>query len=1477
MKNGDEIPYLQGRESNRFIWDVENKLGLVTWRKDNGKNTKLYKGFDRDTTAKIVEGLREDYVGNFTIKYIAPDTKGDFGIKISGYPVSKEEVDRFIAETSPVERNEAVQKFIEYEEFEQRRRDANEDIIPLDQYEQRNILYDNHTLITSEAERFSKQQIEELKATLQATMPMVEEIIEDRNITVNGVIEAGGKVIRINPDTMTKSTIGHEFGHLFIDLRGGLSNPFIQKALEQLKDTDLAKKVREAYADKTEEQIQKEILSEAIGTEVADIFESESERNEFAKWLLRFFRWLGSRLGISKNHVRELAREMLAGKPLDSSKYTGKPSEITQEQRDLVEEGEDITPEEVGGKMEVDDIPTDLEEIIEEHKRIRAKASDLMEAALERARRNNRVQDIGELTSLYNKMLDVETSDAHAIYQFVDNASKTIHSIYKTYTSKLAEERRGKTDTFTIKLMARWNDVMTGFDLLDEIESVLSATVTKGVSKTDLRQIKSVLANLISKKNEIKQEYQLRGKAMAIAKLEAYTNQVIVEERRAKVKEWLEKNADKKMKMSERLDKAEEYAEQWLKDNIIDLNKEIKTKLRAAMDVAASDVSWTARWLDTMLNTNDMVFGAAIKKFVSKNREARRKSIEFKDRAWPLVKELYRESGYTYLKTPPHKVYDYMLEKIDGKRTGNIISKFSSELMEEYKKFKDATEHLPDAERYAKRSNWKEENMPLDKKRFKEDRNTYLDSLVEDGIMSEEEKQLYLTNLQRPFRNRFLEKHIMNSEAADAIKLWVISNSMEYRNPTDKWVNPEWAKFEEFINNNPESTKAKFYKLIKEEITRINTLLPYSRKRFSQLPFRYKSEGERVAAGQSIKEIGKEAYERTMTQRLDDIDKGVYTDAADKPVDYLPWFYDRPSGTHEHIVTYKLKVTEAKVKKAGRRAEKFKTFKRSIIADSAEAAIEKLKRSVVDVDEASIKVTHKKSIEWTDKDQSYDLMGLYFDYFRMANNYAAMSEIQPEMELVMDIAKERDYVQRDMQGNIIQRITGNKPVTVKGHNAKVVDMAADFFKMHMYGQQKMDEGSFDVLGWKIDTAKALDTLGRYSSYTMLGFNVMAASANVSYGEAQQVLESFAGEYFTTKDLNKGSIKYATEVGGILKDIGEPVPTSMLGKLLERWDILNEYEGGNFRKNSKFARLMSTSALFFMSHAGEHFMQSRVMLAMLSRVKAYDKDGEHIGSMMDMYKVTEGGELKVDERVDLEKSNWNEEQQDMFGMKVKTVLSRLHGEYSDLGKNAVQRYAIGRLGIMFRKFIVPGVKRRFESERINPFLDDYTEGSHRAAGKFLKKAVFELKALGLSAFSENWKTMTRGEQANIKRAAGELLFAGGVALLASALTTLKGEADEDDKKFLAANATLAHRVASEMLFYINPIETMNILRTPAVSLTSIENIIKFTMQLFNPLDEYERGSWAGKPKIYKTMVNMTPLLKQIYKLKNIEDTLTYYTK
>jgi hypothetical protein len=76
--------------------------------------------------------------------------------------------------------------------------------------------------------------------------------------------------------------------------------------------------------------------------------------------------------------------------------------------------------------------------------------------------------------------------------------------------------------------------------------------------------------------------------------------------------------------------------------------------------------------------------------------------------------------------------------------------------------------------------------------------------------------------------------------------------------------------------------------------------------------------------------------------------------------------------------------------------------------------------------------------------------------------------------------------------------------------------------------------------------------------------------------------------------------------------------------------------------------------------------------------------------------------------------------------------------------------------------------------------------------------------------------------------------------------------------------------------------MQILRSPAASVTMAESLIKFFGDLTYPVmsgtmefDRYEQGNRKGQLKLTKSMTDLTPLYKQYYRFKYIDDQLSWF--
>jgi len=526
-------------------------------------------------------------------------------------------------------------------------------------------------------------------------------------------------------------------------------------------------------------------------------------------------------------------------------------------------------------------------------------------------------------------------------------------------------------------------------------------------------------------------------------------------------------------------------------------------------------------------------------------------------------------------------------------------------------------------------------------------------------------------------------------------------------------------------------------------------------------------------------------------------------------------------------------------------------------------------------------------IHYTNKvdlnDQSFDVATIYFNFLRMSMEYDTLRDLQAPFEMAGNFIKERKYTKTNDMGQKVKNALSRgkteedaKFLDKPGSEAHTTAQFVDFMKMSLYGMRKAEEQDWHILGLKIDQAKFLDGINQYTGLSLLGFNVIQGFANVALGETMQTIEARAGEFFGVKNLHNATMMYYANLGGTMADIGKRKPSNIISLLNDAFDTLGDYTGGKINKNSRFRELFETSTAFFLSHAGEHYMQTRAVLAMLDRMVALDSDGKELGSMLKQFSV-ENGRLKLNDKV----ANFNADQQAAFKGKAKRILARMHGEYSREGMSAIQMYSFGRMAIMFRKFIVPGAKRRWQGKRYNELLGEYTEGNYVTFGRVLPQLMKDLIKLKFEILSKNKSQLTKAELANVIRTLNEIAALSSVIILGM-LATRAMEDDDDDKWWLNHLAYQALRIRSELAFFIMPTEAMKILRSPAASMAVFENVVKLLGDLSHPLlsgtfefDVYQQGPWKDHYKIEKTLIQGSVGLKQFYRIRDIKDQISWF--
>ena len=516
-------------------------------------------------------------------------------------------------------------------------------------------------------------------------------------------------------------------------------------------------------------------------------------------------------------------------------------------------------------------------------------------------------------------------------------------------------------------------------------------------------------------------------------------------------------------------------------------------------------------------------------------------------------------------------------------------------------------------------------------------------------------------------------------------------------------------------------------------------------------------------------------------------------------------------------------------------------------------------------------------------DLSTDIVSTLTAYAAMANDFDEMNKVIDVLELGRDLLRKRQITQTQGGKPLVEKFkaVGRKvegKLTKEGEATRFVQRLNDFFEMQVYGRYMADEGTFGKTN--IDKGKVANFVNRVTSMNNLALNVLSGISNVATGTVMMRIESFAGEFFNEKNTITADRIYGQSLPEYLAEIGSRVKTSKLALWDELFNVMQEYEQDvrevNFDRKSWFSRMFNTSTLFFMNNAGEHWMQNRTSLALADAYKMKAPDGK-IVSLWDAMEVVpiDKNNKKAGAKLQLKQgytkadgSAFTQDDIIKFSRKSAAINQRMHGIYNKADRSAVQRLAIGRMGMMFRKWIKPSLNRRFKSATYNYDLDTWTEGYYRTSGRFLLQLARDLRETQFN-LAARWNELTPTEKANIRRALTET----GHFLAVMTIIGLIEWSDDKDRPWLVRMAEYqARRLYTELGTMIPGksmiTEGLRIIKSPAAGINTIENMLDLT-KLLNPwnyMDELQSGRYEGHSTAYKSFFEspIIPMNRTIYR-------------
>jgi hypothetical protein len=363
-----------------------------------------------------------------------------------------------------------------------------------------------------------------------------------------------------------------------------------------------------------------------------------------------------------------------------------------------------------------------------------------------------------------------------------------------------------------------------------------------------------------------------------------------------------------------------------------------------------------------------------------------------------------------------------------------------------------------------------------------------------------------------------------------------------------------------------------------------------------------------------------------------------------------------------------------------------------------------------------------------------------------------------------------------------------------------------------------------------------------SAKTTLALDLLKGVANNIQGNLQVIIEANAEEFFGKKDYLKAKAQYTKQMGSMIADFGKPVPESLIGRLSDYYDAMQgEFtdEYGQRVTGSMFNKLFRTNTLFFNQHIGEHEVQTTTMLALMNATKVIDKN---TGLEISLFEAHEKYGVDIE---DIEKNtDFTEKKRKDFQNELHALNKRMQGIYNEFDKATVQRYALGRLALLYRKYFVPAMKRRWKKNTFDEELGSATEGYYITFFQTLMKDIVRYKG----NIMEAWSTYTPFQKAQIRRTAAEITILMSMIALITILAFMVGSGDDEDKELKANpiyNFVLyqAIRMRSETAQYVNPGDLIRVIRSPSAITSTLERTVKFGNQIlpWNVTEEYKRDS------------------------------------
>lgn len=518
-----------------------------------------------------------------------------------------------------------------------------------------------------------------------------------------------------------------------------------------------------------------------------------------------------------------------------------------------------------------------------------------------------------------------------------------------------------------------------------------------------------------------------------------------------------------------------------------------------------------------------------------------------------------------------------------------------------------------------------------------------------------------------------------------------------------------------------------------------------------------------------------------------------------------------------------------------------------------------------------------------DPDLDLSLPETVLKFAGTANLNSLKSEIDPLVKIGKSLIEDNPVLKQEARSVILTNAKGEtmwdrmnkRPALVEKARTRLNNQLVEFINDVMYGQSTI-EANVNILGRTISLNKLGQNWSFLTALNNLAININAGINNVLLGKTQTFIEASGSRYFNLKNFAKGEGQYNSNFANFLKD-----PFRLQKSIITQLGIKYDAIQGEFRDKygkrfvgNTMDRYASPDTLFILTHAGEHEIQLKGMLALMDATRVPLKAGGDV-SLYDAHYVDKNGLLQMRDDV-----NWTQQQDEDFINQWHGINKRLNGNYSSFDKAAMQRRWYGQLALIYRKFIYSSIRSRFTKEYNDYELGNVDFGYQR---KFFSKLASDVKDYKFEAARrlftrEGW---SEDEKQAYNKTVSEFGVLAGTFVIAAAIGHAEAGTTKNQDQVAKALELYTLRFQNDVgMFTLMGLPDMvKIAQNPSAIMVTMKKYSDFFQQLAtDPTGVYtqKQGIFsAGESKLKAKLLKALPISRQVINFMSPADQLAYY--